>query len=100
MLLTVDGLVKEYTTRFGGRRVPALRGVNFGVEQGEFVAVMGESGSGKTTLLTLLAALDRPTDGRILLDGEDLAAIPDRAHNDKPLKDVTIDSIELVPYGG
>lgn len=79
MLLTVDGLVKEYTTRFGGRRVPALRGVSFGVEQGEFVAVMGESGSGKTTLLTLLAALDRPTDGRILLDGEDLAAIPDRA---------------------
>ena len=64
MLLTVDGLVKEYTTRFGGRRVPALRGVSFGVEQGEFVAVMGESGSGKTTLLTLLAALDRPTDGR------------------------------------
>ena len=79
MLLTVDGLVKEYTTRFSGRRVPALRGVSFGVEQGEFVAVMGESGSGKTTLLTLLAALDRPTDGRILLDGEDLAAIPDRA---------------------
>ena len=79
MLLTVDGLVKEYVTRFGGRRVPALRGVSFSVEQGEFVAVMGESGSGKTTLLTLLAALDRPTDGRILLNGEDMAAIPGRA---------------------
>ena len=79
MLLTVDGLVKEYVTRFGGRRVPALRGVSFSVEQGEFVAVMGESGSGKTTLLTLLAALDRPTDGRILLNGEDMAAIPSRA---------------------
>ena len=65
MLLTVDGLVKEYVTRFGGRRVPALRGVSFSVEQGDFVAVMGDSGSGKTTLLTLLAALDRPTDGRI-----------------------------------
>ena len=65
MLLQVDGLTKEYVTRFGGRRVPALRGVSFGVEKGEFVAVMGESGSGKTTLLTLLAALDRPTDGRI-----------------------------------
>ena len=79
MLLQVDGLTKEYVTRFGGRRVPALRGVSFGVEKGEFVAVMGESGSGKTTLLTLLAALDRPTDGRILLDGEDMAAIPNRA---------------------
>src|SRR5699024_5241795 len=79
MLLQVDGLTKEYVTRFGGRRVPALRGVSFGVAQGEFVAAMGGSGSGKTTLLTLLAALDRPTDGRILLDGEDMAAIPNRA---------------------
>ena len=79
MLLTVEGLTREYVTRFGGRRVPALRGVSFGVEEGEFVAVMGESGSGKTTLLTLLAALDRPTDGRILLNGQDMAAIPGRA---------------------
>ena len=79
MLLTVEGLTREYVTRFGGRRVPALRGVNFGVAEGEFVAVMGESGSGKTTLLTLLAALDRPTDGRILLNGQDMAAIPGRA---------------------
>ncbi|MDO4270102.1 MAG: ABC transporter ATP-binding protein [Eubacteriales bacterium] len=79
MLLTVEELTKEYTTRFGGRKVQALRGVNFSVEAGEFVAVMGESGSGKTTLLTLLAALERPTDGRILLNGEDMAAIPNRA---------------------
>ena len=79
MLLTVEGLTQEYVTRFGGRRVPALRGVSFGVEEGEFVAVMGESGSGKTTLLTLLAALDRPTDGRILLNGQDMSAIPGRA---------------------
>ena len=79
MLLTVEGLSREYVTRFGGRRVPALRGVSFGVKEGEFVAVMGESGSGKTTLLTLLAALDRPTDGRILLNGQDMAAIPGRA---------------------
>ena len=79
MLLTVEGLTREYVTRFGGRRVPALRGVSFGVKEGEFVAVMGESGSGKTTLLTLLAALDRPTDGRILLNGQDMAAIPGRA---------------------
>ena len=79
MLLTVEGLTQEYVTRFGGRRVPALRGVSFGVAEGEFVAVMGESGSGKTTLLTLLAALDRPTDGRILLNGQDMSAIPGRA---------------------
>ena len=79
MLLTVEGLTQEYVTRFGGRRVPALRGVSFGVEEGEFVAVMGESGSGKTTLLTLLAVLDRPTDGRILLNGQDMSAIPGRA---------------------
>ena len=79
MLLTVEGLTREYVTRFGGRRMPALRGVSFGVAEGEFVAVMGESGSGKTTLLTLLAALDRPTDGRILLNGQDMAAIPGRA---------------------
>ena len=79
MLLTVEGLTREYVTRFGRRRVPALRGVSFGVKEGEFVAVMGESGSGKTTLLTLLAALDRPTDGRILLNGQDMAAIPGRA---------------------
>lgn len=79
MLLTVEGLTREYVTRFGGRRVPALRGVSFGVAEGEFVTVMGESGSGKTTLLTLLAALDRPTDGRILLNGQDMAAIPGRA---------------------
>ncbi|MDO5142256.1 MAG: ABC transporter ATP-binding protein [Eubacteriales bacterium] len=79
MLLTVDQLTKDHITRFGGRRVPALRGVSFSVEQGAFVAVMGESGSGKTTLLTLLAALDRPTGGRILLDGADMAAIPGHA---------------------
>lgn len=79
MLLKVESLTKDYVTRFGGRAVHALRGVDFSVGQGEYVAVMGESGSGKTTLLTLLAALERPTDGRILLDGTDMASIPGRA---------------------
>ncbi|MDY3618646.1 ABC transporter ATP-binding protein [Agathobaculum sp.] len=79
MLLKVESLTKDYVTRFGGRAVHALRGVDFAVGQGEYVAVMGESGSGKTTLLTLLAALERPTDGRILLDGTDMASIPGRA---------------------
>jgi putative ABC transport system ATP-binding protein len=78
VLLTVENLTKDYTTRFGGRKVSALRGVSLCVAEGEFVAIMGESGSGKTTLLTLLAALEKPTGGHILLDGEDLSALPNR----------------------
>ena len=74
-ILQVNDLRKVYTTRFGGQQVEALRAVTFAVEQGEFVAVMGESGSGKTTLLNILAALDRPTSGRVLLEGNDISAI-------------------------
>ena len=74
-ILEVSGLRKVYTTRFGGSRVEALHNVEFTVEQGEYVAIMGESGSGKTTLLNILAALDRPTGGSVLLDGRDLARI-------------------------
>ncbi len=74
-ILEVDGIKKVYATRFGASRVEALRSVSFTVEQGEYVAIMGESGSGKTTLLNILAALDRPTAGTVLLDGKDLATI-------------------------
>ena len=76
-LLEVSGLSKTYTTRFGGAKVEALKSVTFSVESGEYVAVMGESGSGKTTLLNLLAALDRPTGGMVLLGGQNLAEIPE-----------------------
>lgn len=76
-LLEVINLKKVYTTRFGGNQVNALNGVNFTVESGEYVAIMGESGSGKTTLLNILAALDRPTGGTVLLNGRDMKSIPE-----------------------
>ena len=74
-ILAVKGLKKVYTTRFGSNKIEALKNVNFSVEEGEFVAVMGESGSGKTTLLNILAALDKPTSGSVILDGMDLLNI-------------------------
>lgn len=74
-ILKVSGVQKIYTTRFGGNKVEALKSVSFGVEQGEYVAIMGESGSGKTTLLNILAALDKPTSGSVVLDGKDLSKI-------------------------
>ena len=75
-ILEVQGLKKVYTTRFGGNRVEALRNVNFSVEEGEYVAIMGESGSGKTTLLNILAAIDRPTAGSVKIDGKEISSIP------------------------
>ena len=72
-ILEVKGLKKIYSTRF-----EALRNVNFTVEEGEYVAVMGESGSGKTTLLNILAALDKPTNGNVVLDGRDLSKIKEK----------------------
>lgn len=74
-ILKVSGVQKIYTTRLGGNRVEALKNVSFEVEQGEYVAIMGESGSGKTTLLNILAALDRPTSGSVILDGNELSKI-------------------------
>lgn len=74
-LLNVSAVQKIYTTRFGGNKVEALKSVSFDVEEGEYVAIMGESGSGKTTLLHILAALDKPTSGSVVLDGKDLSKI-------------------------
>ena len=74
-ILEVRSLKKVYTTRFGANQVTALRNVNFTVEEGEYVAVMGESGSGKTTLLNILAALDKPTSGAVLINGKNIAEI-------------------------
>ncbi len=77
-LLEVSNLKKVYRTRFGGQEVEALKDVNFTVEDGEFVAIMGESGSGKTTLLNILAALDKATAGKVILKGMDLSGISER----------------------
>ena len=78
-MLEVNNLKKVYVQRFGGGSVEALKNVTFKVDAGEYVAVMGESGSGKTTLLNILAALDRPTGGSVVLDGKELSAVGDAA---------------------
>ena len=77
-LLEVKNLKKIYTTRFGGNQVQALKNVNFSVEKGEYIAIMGESGSGKTTLLNILASLDKPTSGTVLLSGKNLTTIKEK----------------------
>ncbi|MCI8306552.1 MAG: ABC transporter ATP-binding protein [Lachnospiraceae bacterium] len=77
-ILDVSGVKKVYTTRFGGNKVEALKNVSFSVEEGEFTAIMGESGSGKTTLLNILAALDKPTQGTVILDGKNLSSIKEK----------------------
>jgi len=68
-ILEIKKLKKIYTSRFGGNHVQALSDVSFSVEKGEYVAIMGESGSGKTTLLNIIAALDKPTNGEVVLNG-------------------------------
>ncbi len=77
-LLEVNNLKKIYVTRFGGNQVTALSNVSFSVENGEYVAIMGESGSGKTTLLNILASLDKATSGEVLLNGKSFSAIKER----------------------
>ena len=77
-LLDVKNVKKIYTTRFGKNQVEALKNVTFSVEEGEYVAIMGESGSGKTTLLNILAALDKPTQGKIYLKGSDLGGLREK----------------------
>lgn len=77
-LLEVKNIKKVYTTRLGGQQCQALNSVSFSVEAGEYVAIMGESGSGKTTLLNIIASLDKPTAGEVLLDGDCLSKIKDK----------------------
>lgn len=76
-ILNVSALQKVYSSRFGDNRVEALKSVSFSLEKGEYTAIMGESGSGKTTLLNIIAAIDKPTGGSVILDGNELAKIPE-----------------------
>lgn len=78
LLLQVNNLKKIYTTRFGQNSVQALSNISFTVEKGEYVAIMGESGSGKTTLLNILASLDKPTSGEIILNGKNVVSIKEK----------------------
>lgn len=78
MILEVKNIKKIYTTRLGGNSVQALSNVNFTVEKGEYVAIMGESGAGKTTLLNILAALDKPSSGEVKLSGESIVAMKEK----------------------
>lgn len=73
MLLDVINVKKIYKTR--NNQTQALRNIDFGVNKGEYVAIMGESGSGKSSLLNIIATFDTPTEGQVLLDGVDLASI-------------------------
>lgn len=77
-ILEVNNLKKVYTTRLGGNQVEALKNLFFSVEEGEYVAIMGESGSGKTTLLNILAALDKPTGGQVILNGKNIVDIREK----------------------
>lgn len=74
-MLEVKNVKKIYVTRFGANKVQALNNVSFSVEEGEYVAIMGESGSGKTTLLNILASLDKVTSGQVLLGGQNMSDI-------------------------
>ena len=77
-LLNVKNIKKVYTTQFGGNEVQALSNISFSIEEGEYIAIMGESGSGKTTLLNILASLDKPTSGEVILSNENIVAIDDK----------------------
>jgi putative ABC transport system ATP-binding protein len=79
-ILQTENLIKNY--RVGKMETPVLKGVSFGVQEGEFIAIMGPSGCGKSTLLHLLGGLLSPTSGKILIDGEDLAAVSDAQRTD------------------
>jgi len=74
-ILKTENLIKTYGT--GEAKVEALRGVNLTVNKGEFLSIVGTSGSGKSTLLHMLGGLDRPTEGKVIIDGKDIFSLKD-----------------------
>lgn len=78
-LLNVKNIKKVYTTQFGANQVQALSNISFSIEEGEYIAIMGESGSGKTTLLNILASLDKPTSGEVILNNKNIVKLNDKA---------------------
>ena len=78
MFLEVNHLEKSFQTRFSKEKTQALRDVNFIAEEGEFIAIMGESGSGKTTLLNILATLEKPSSGEVVLEGKNISTIKEQ----------------------
>ncbi len=72
-IVSIQNLKREF--RMGVEVVRALKGVSFDVEPGEFVTIMGSSGSGKTTMLNILGCLDKPSEGKYLLDGVDVGSL-------------------------
>ncbi|MBQ3513994.1 MAG: ABC transporter ATP-binding protein [Lachnospiraceae bacterium] len=77
-ILQAVNIKKIYKTKMGSNQIEALSNINFSVEPGEFVAIMGESGSGKSTMLNILAALDTPTSGEVFLDGMNFSNIKEK----------------------
>ena len=77
-MLQAVNIKKIYKSRMGSNQIEALSNINFSVEPGEFVAIMGESGSGKSTMLNILAALDTPTSGEVFLDGVNFSNIKEK----------------------
>lgn len=88
MLLEINHLEKDYRTRFSKEVTHALQDVDFKVDQSEFIAIMGESGSGKTTLLNILATLDKPTKGTVILNGQDITKIKESSLAEFRLKNL------------
>src|SRR5688572_185625 len=96
-MLSCERLSKSYPS--GGRELPVLKNITFSLESGGFLAIVGPSGSGKTTLLGLLAGLDRPTAGRVVLDGQDLGQLDEdgRARLRRDKVGFVFQSFQLIP---
>ena len=97
MILELKGIFKNYQQ--GKMSVPVLKDVNFSMEEGEYVAIMGPSGSGKTTLMNIIGCLDKPTEGKFFLDGQDILNCSENDMSDIRLNKIgfVFQSFHLLP---